>query len=296
MKVRIGFAPGPDPPADASSFAELIRALEVNGLDSIWFPEVLTTPALEPLTGLAVAAGLTERLKLGTHLIIPGRNPVRLARELATLDQLSDGRVLLNLVLGLATPAELQAQRVTKADRGEELEETLPLLRRLLSGEAVSHEGRFHTLHDVTCWPVPAQHTIDLWLGGTAPSALRRAGQLADGWMPGLISPEQAAADRRTIDEHAATAGRTIDPEHFGINVTYAEGELPTALRERLARNSAESEPEKLVPRSMAELVDRLEEYIAVDFTKIIVRPAEPPASWSAEIERLCAAVCHLQT
>ena len=101
LKVRIGFAAGAGVADDPAGFLRLIDALGDLGYDSVWVPDVVTTATMEPLAALGVAAGRRPRLKFGTHLILPGRNPVILAKQLATLDQLSEGRVLLNGVLGL---------------------------------------------------------------------------------------------------------------------------------------------------------------------------------------------------
>ncbi len=138
MKVRFGFTCRGQADLALEDFPRLVDDLERLGFDSLWLPELMLNGPFDPLVGLAHAAARTERLKLGAYLIVPGRNPVRLARELANLDRLSGGRLLLIMVLGQPEAAEMLAQHVHKAERGALLEEAIPLLRRLWSGEVVA--------------------------------------------------------------------------------------------------------------------------------------------------------------
>src|SRR5438270_4308139 len=124
--------------------------------------------APDPLIGLAYAAGRTQRLKLGTSvLVLPGRNPVLLAKELATLDRLSNGRLLPAVGLGAPDPIEHRAFGVERGERARIFDEMLPLLRELWAGKDVAG-----IQIDIT----PAQAPFDVWLGGIAPSELRRVG------------------------------------------------------------------------------------------------------------------------
>ena len=296
MKVRFGFTCRGQADLALDDFPRLVDDLERLGFDSIWLPELMLNGPFDPLVGLAHAAARTERLKLGAYLIVPGRNPVRLARELANLDRLSSGRLLLIMVLGQPDPAEVMAQHVTKAERGTLLEEVLPLLRRLWSGDVVHHNGPHYQLRDARLAPTPVQEPLEMWLGGQLPGALRRAGRLGDGWIPGLITPTEAAEKRRSVEEAAAAAGRTIDPEHFGVNLTYSRGPLPVAVVEQLRRRRPDLDPMALVPQSRAALHDRIDEWLAVGFSKFILRPAVPPTDWTAELETLATDILERQT
>ena len=139
------------------------------------------------------------------------------------------------------------------------------------------------------------QQPLEVWLGGTVPAALERCGRLSDGWLPSLCTPEEAAAGRVVIEDAAAKAGRSISPEHFGMSIGYAraahrsrhrahDGRAPAALGRAHAGGAA---------RRCAQLIER---FIAVGFSKFVVRPIAPPASWRAELETLAAAVGDLQT
>ncbi len=122
LKIRIGVAAGAGATDDARNYVGLVDALDDLGFDSIWVPDVVTAKVFDPVAALGVAAGRRSRLKIGSHLIIPGRDPVRLAKELATLDQLSEGHLLLLVVLGLCEPDELDTQGAEAAERTDAVE------------------------------------------------------------------------------------------------------------------------------------------------------------------------------
>src|SRR5947207_2309861 len=140
MKIRIGIGVA----AAASrpeTLAEIVTGIDELGFDSLWLSEVLTGPVLDPVVGLAWAAASNPRLKVGTTMLLPGRNVLRLAKQLASLDALCNGRLLVTLVPGLTYAPERDAIGVEPKQRGAVIDEALPLLRRLWAGETVSHEG-----------------------------------------------------------------------------------------------------------------------------------------------------------
>jgi probable F420-dependent oxidoreductase len=295
MKVRIGIGLGAGS-ADSAAFVEAVRSMEECGFDSLWLSEVLTGGVVDPLTGLAYAAGVTRKLKLGTTLTVTARNPVRLAKELATLDRLSSGRLLLVFVPGLSDAQEDQALGVPVKQRGAWLDEVLPLVRDLWSSERVTHNGPLFCYEGLTPQPKPLQDPLEVWLGGIAPSALRRAGRLADGWLPSLCTPAEAASGRRTIEGAAAEVGRRIDPEHFGLSLAYAVDRIPEAQAARVTRRRPGIDAATLLPVGYPALRDMLQRYIDIGFSKFVVRPAETPRSWPDELDRLAAGVLSLQT
>src|SRR5262249_56565338 len=123
-----------------------------------------------PGVGLAWAAPCKPRGRLGTTMLLPGRNVVRLAKQRASLDVLCRGRLLVTLVPGLTYPPEREAIGVEPKQRGAVTDEALPLLRRLWAGETVSHEGAAGHLHEVKLSPLPVQQPLEVWLGGTLPA------------------------------------------------------------------------------------------------------------------------------
>ena len=293
MKIRIGIgAAGASSTPEALN--ELVTGLDDLGFDSLWVSEVLTGPVLDPVVSLAWAAASNPRLKIGTTMLLPGRNVIRLAKQLASLDVLSKGRLLVTLVPGLTYPPEREAIGVDVKRRGAIIDEALPLLRRLWAGETVSHEGAVGGFKDVKLFPLPVQQPLEVWLGGNVPAALERCGRLSDGWLPSLCTPEEASAGRVVIEEAAAKAGRSISPEHFGMSLGYAREAIdPATARTMAARRPRSLE---LTPVGLSALRKRIEGFIAVGFSKFVLRPVKAPASWREELEALATAVGDLQT
>jgi probable F420-dependent oxidoreductase len=297
MRIRIGFGLGARTHAgDADTFASLCDDLERLGFDSLWLSERVNAPGPDPLTALAVAAGRTRRLKLGTSvLVLPGRNPVLLAKELASLDVLSGGRLLPAVGLGAVDPAEQAAFGVNRAERGPRFDEMLPLLRRLWTEDDVSHHGTHHHLDGVTVRPRPIQTPLEVWLGGQAPSELRRCGRLGDGWLPSFCDADDVAAGLPVVTQAAAAAGRSIDPGHIGALVAYRHGPLPDAVAAVVSRRRPDRDPASLIPEGHQALRRRLEELTAVGASKFVVLGLGDPVDWSAELAALADAVLPLQ-
>src|SRR5216117_3783722 len=220
MKIRIGVGTGSASLA-TDTLGEIVRAIDDLGFDSLWLSEVLTCPVIDPVVGLAWAAATNTRLKIGTTMLLPGRNVLRLAKQLASLDVLSNGRLLVTLVPGLTYAPERDAIGVDPKRRGAVIDEALPLLRRLWAGETVSHDGSAGSFRDVKLWPLPVQQPLEVWLGGTAPAALERCGRLSDGWLPSLCTSDEAALGRIVIEDASARARRSISSEHFGVSIGY---------------------------------------------------------------------------
>jgi len=296
MKVRIGVGMGAAGAADSDTFAATVQHMEQLRFDSLWLSEVLTGLVVDPLAGLSYAAGVTRKLKLGTTMTVTGRNPVRMAKELATIDRLSGGRLLLVFVPGLSDRFEDQALGMPVAERGAWIDEVLPLTRRLWSEDSVSHQGARLCYQGLTVHPRPVQDPLEVWLGGTARSALRRAGRLSDGWLPSLCTPAEAAAGRAAIEAAAAEVGRRIDPEHFGISLAYAREAISAGQAARIAKRRPGLDPAALIPVGMTGVREMLERYIDVGFSKFVLRPGDAPDSWPSELDELAAGVLALQT
>jgi probable F420-dependent oxidoreductase len=307
VKIRIGVGLGTRTAAgEAETFRTIVEALERLRFDSLWLSERINAVAPDPLVGLAVAAGATTRLKLGTSvLVLPGRNPVLLAKELATLDRLSNGRLLPAFGLGAVDPREQQAFGVSREERAARFDEALPLIRRLWTEDRVTHQGPFVELDRVDVRPKPVQQPPDVWLGGRAPSELRRVGRLGDGWLPSFCTPAEVAAGIDVVNAEAERHGRAIDPEHIGALVLYHEGELPdgaaAVLSRRLRGRASEAgDPgvDDIVPTGLDGLRAQLERLVAAGASKFVVAPlaeAGSPGEWEDHLGRLAAAVLPLQ-
>ncbi|MFZ0665614.1 MAG: LLM class flavin-dependent oxidoreductase [Acidimicrobiales bacterium] len=297
MKVRIGYGPGiGQSNSDGSWYADFVDSLEDLGFDSLWLPERLGGPSSDPLIALAVAAGRTKRLKLGTSvLVLPGRNPVVLAKEMASLDALSGGRFLAAVGLGVADPLEQSAFGVERTERAAMFDESLDLMRKLWSGQVVDHDGEHFHLHGLRLVLRPAQPVLEVWLGGVAPSELRRVGRLADGWLPSFITPEDAAAGRKVVEEVAKESGRSIDQEHFGALVTYTLDGIPDRFRTFLENRKPGIDPESLVATGTSGIRGLLERFVDQGFSKFVLAPVSAAPITRADLELIAKEVLPLQ-
>ena len=140
------------------------------------------------------------------------------------------------------------------------------------------------------------QDPLEVWLGGTARSALRRAGRLSDGWLPSLCTPDEAAAGRTAIEAAASEVGRRVDPEHFGISLAYARDTISPAQVARIAKRRPGLDPVTFIPVGMTGLREMLQRYIDVGFSKFVLRPGDTPQSWESELDDLASGVLSLQT
>ena len=294
MKVRFGIGLGPTGPDD--DLATIVDRLEELRLDSLWFSELVSARQVDPVVGQAFAVSRTSRLKVGTGVgVLPGRHPALVAKQLASLAELAPGRVLPVFGLQPARAAERAFFPVPEGRRAAVFDESLVLVRRLLTEERVTFAGEFFTLEDASIGLLPAK-PLDLWLGGSASAGLRRVGRLGDGWLGSLLTPEECAAAVATIQQAADDAGREVDPEHFGISLPVAAGEPDQRLLRSIAERRPEVDPRTLVPAGWAEARRLLEAYVDAGLSKFVIRPAAPPGSWTDWIDEFAAELVPQQT
>src|SRR6201997_4397082 len=211
MKVRIGVSLGPAGGAD--QFAAAVDLLEQAGVDSLWLPENVYSPLVEPFTGMALALSRTRRLKAGSGIsVLPGRHPVLVAKQLASLAGLAPRRVLPVFGLRSAIPAEREVFVVPEGQRAAVFDESLRVLRSALVDDSATHTGRYFNISAAAVAPRPVP-PLDIWLGGSAPAAFRRIGTLGDGWLGSFLTPTEARAGREAIERAAEQAGRQIEPD-----------------------------------------------------------------------------------
>jgi probable F420-dependent oxidoreductase len=288
VKVRFGIGMGqahvvPD------DLGAVMGAIDKHGFDSLWASEVLTSPGPDPLVALAAAAQHAPGRRVGATIVLPGRNPIRLAKSLATLDVLTGGRLLLVFVPGLAQGAERDAIGVPVAERGRAMDELMPKLRRWWAGEEVD---------GVRVLPRPVQDPLEMWTAGIAPASLRRGGRYGDGWLGAFCSVDEAVKAREVINAAAAAAGREVDQEHFGMSLGYTRTPPGDAQLATLATRTRgrDVDPRDLLPVGTAELRRVLEAFIERGFSKFVLRPPQDAGPWDEELAELAAAVGDLQT
>ena len=295
MKVRVGFGLGTR--SAVEDFGGFVDAVETIGFDSLWLSERVTGPIPDPVVAMSYAAGRTTKLKFGMSvMVLPGRNPVLVAKELASLDRLSGGRLLPAFGLGAAEPAEHMAFGVTRATRAKVFDEALTLIRRLWTEESVTHHGEHFSVTDLRVLPKPKQQPPDVWLGGIAPSELRRVGRMADGWLPSFVTPADVEAGRAVIEQSADEHDRTIDPEHFGVLVPYGTGPIPEQLLELLARRRPDVDPREVVAGGLDQAEAVLRRFIDVGFSKFVMVPLVDPSDWQTHLCEVADALLPLET
>jgi probable F420-dependent oxidoreductase len=297
MKIRFAIAPAARD-ADPERFVALVDGLERMGFDGLWLSDIPVGTTLDLYVALGLAAGRTERLKLGANVVPFGHNPVVLAKALAQLDQVSSGRLLLMLVPGLGQPVERAALGLDGVDRGVLMDETLVLLRALWSGEPVDAVGRGYRLDGFQLPALPVQEPLELWLGGQGPRALERTGRLADGWLGASMTADEVGRAVVTIRDAAAAAGRDFDPEHFGLSFAYAREEPDPAVLAALHARRPDVDPTELMPVGTDGVRRLVETMVELGLSKFVLRPSTTPddASVDDELAWLADTVLPLQT
>ena len=208
--ANIGLAfvnPGPlIKPQNVLSFAKKCEAMD---LHSLWTIDRIAYDNLEPLTILAAAAGATQRIRLGTSVLLPAlRHPALLAKIVATLDFISNGRVTIGVGFG-SRESDFRAVEVPYAGRGSRAVECIQLMKRLWTEENVTHKGRFFNVQNLTLGPQPVQKPHPpIFTGGSAEVALKRAGTWANGFICGSSAIPEFPTTWEKIAQYARSAGR----------------------------------------------------------------------------------------
>jgi alkanesulfonate monooxygenase SsuD/methylene tetrahydromethanopterin reductase-like flavin-dependent oxidoreductase (luciferase family) len=212
---------------EAAPLLELATRAEAQGFDSVWVGDSVTArPRHDALGLLAGVAGRVPRVQLGTAVLLPAlRNPVLLAHQVATLDQISEGRVILGVGFAADVPnirAEFEACGVPFDKRIGRMMEGLRLMKALWSGEPVDWDGRWK-MSGATVGPTPHRAGgPPLWIGGNLPSGLERTGKFFDGWFPSAPAPDEFAANLAQVKGIAKAAGRDAWAVEGAIYLTLA--------------------------------------------------------------------------
>ena len=267
---------------------ELARAAALEGLpiDSLWTGGHVASsnPSPEALMGLARLSAATERVKIGTSiLLLPLYSPAIVAKQIADLDRATGGRVILGVGVGGEYPQEFRACGVPVEERGRRTDEAIPLLRRLWSAEPISHDGRFYPMRDVKVHPAPAQEGgPPIVVAGRKDPAMRRAARLGDGWMPYLYSPRRYASSVARIRELAEEGGRDLHLfEWYAFIFVNTQRDGRQARREAAAMMGGTYDQDfgPLVDSVAAagtpgEVLEKVEQFVAAGARHLIFLPA----------------------
>ena len=303
VKYRVGIMPGSWPPGrDGAAFLwTLCDMLERSDVDSIWLSDRLSSPAPVPevMTTLAAIAARTTRLKFGPSVVVlPYRTPVVAAKEMATVDWLSHGRLFPAVGVGVELPREFDASGVPFAERGRRTDEAIRVMRLLWTQDEVTFQGDFYKLDRVSIFPKPWQTPPPIWIGGKSEAAMRRTARLGDGWIPSFITPDEMRAGVQKVHDLAAAASRQVPEDHFGTLINYA-------IADSEATALALAQP--YVPRGRVDeatmrqctafgpagrLIEKVEEYVKAGASKFILRPLCPPDRMLEQLALVGEQVC----
>jgi probable F420-dependent oxidoreductase len=300
MGIRIGLGLANFPFSGARPFWDWIERLEASDVDSLWQSDRLVSgaPFLEAMSTMAALAGATRRLKFGMSVaVVPFRDPLVLAKECATIDYLSGGRLLPAFGVGPDIAPEWKATGRPLAGRGALTDEALTVIGRLWSEDKVTFHGRHLNYTEASIAPRPIQQPLPMWIGGSSAASIRRTARLGTGWLGGIQSPEQVAPVITAIRAESAAAGRPIDPDHYGASFAFRFGSWEDPIVQSagrlLTRLGQGTDPRRYAAVGDADdIVSRIDEYVAAGASKFVLRPlALGDAEMADQTARLVAEV-----
>lgn len=279
-RISVGLGLMGFPFSGAEAYWRWVDFCEEAGVDSIWQTDRLISdePYLETMTTLAALAGRTRRLKFGMNVLsLAQRDPVLVAKQCATIDMLSGGRLLPAFGIGSDRSPEWDAMGLDPKTRGAKTDEALEIIRRLWAEDKVDFEGRHYRLTGATISPKPVQPDLPMWIGGSSPAAIRRTARFGTGWQGGAEPPAQTAQVIAGIKAALLETGRTIDEDHYGAGFPFRFGSerdpevVPTL---ELFRKLGLADPLTYFAIGDAgTILDRIAAYIDAGISKFILRP-----------------------
>ena len=296
IRIGVGFGGWPFPDKTPNMLWEYVDAAEALDIDSIWLSDRVVSKELnvDPMVALSFIAARTTKLKFGTSVLaLPLRNPTVLAKEIAALDFLSDGRSLPAVGLGTEDEREFEACGSQRSERAGRTDEAIQVMRRLWSEDNVTFHGRYFTLNDVSVQPKPVQKELPpIWIGGRSKRAMQRVARLGDGWLVSQATPEEIRVGIDKINGWAEEHGRGIDDDHFGALISFcfaasrveAEGLASPYL---LRRRSDVDYREFAAFGNPGDVIAVIDEFIDAGATKLVLRPACPPELMMQQLETL---------
>ena len=264
------------------------------GYDSIWLSDRIVSDrfSLEPIVALSMIAGYSDRMKFGTSVLaLPLRNPVVLAKQIATLDYLSQGRFFPAVGLGQEEPEEYEACGVGKEGRGPRTDEAIRLMRRLWEEDNVTHEGAFFSCHNVSVTPKPfLKPSTPVWIGGRSHAAARRVGRVGDGWLVSSATPQEISEGRDIMFSTAAEFDREIEDDHVGVLIGYYIAPDTKESEDSAHRYITRDRPdahftEYSAVGSSEHVAKMIQGYIDAGAQKFVVRPLCPAEETLEQLE-----------
>jgi probable F420-dependent oxidoreductase len=280
MTVSAGLGIANFPMQDARGFWRWVDICESGGVGSIWQSDRIISkdPQLECMSVMAALAGATKKLKFGMNVASLGlRDPVLTAKACATIDVLSDGRLLPAFGVGSAISRDYSATGTPTKGRGKRTGEGMEIMSRLWAEESVTFDGEFYQLQDASISPRPVQQPLPLWAGGSAQQAIERTARWGTGWQAGIESAEQVAPVIAGIKKRVSELGRTIDDDHYGAGFGFRFGSADEPVCQRyveLLTKRLGREPDGfLAVGDTSDIMALLHEFRDAGAHKFILRP-----------------------
>ena len=281
MSISVGMGIAAFPFADAGGFWRWVDLCEAGGIDSIWQTDRLVSPQpfLECISVMAALAGRTRRIKFGVNVLsLAMRDAVLVARQCATIDFLSNGRLLPAFGIGSPLGPEWTTLNLDTKTRGRKTDEGLEVIRRLWSEDKVDFEGVHYHLSGASISPKPVQPDLPMWIGGSSEAAIRRTARFGTGWQAGAETPDQVAEIIAGIRAAAAAEGRPIDDDHYGAGIPFRFGRADdpalAPLFEAYKKRTGRDPKDYFAIGDGAAIVARIADYVAAGVSKFILRPA----------------------
>jgi len=280
MTVSVGMGIAAFPFADARGFWRWVDLCEAGGVDSVWQSDrvIGTAPALECMSVMAALAGRTRRLKFGMNVLsLAQRDPVLVAKQCATIDVLSEGRLLPAFGIGSPLGPEWKALGLDTRTRGKRMDECLEIVSRLWREDAVDFDGVHFQLRGASIAPKPVQAELPMWIGGSSDAAIRRTGRYGTGWQAGLDGLADIARVIPAIKAAAAEAGRAIDEDHYGAGVAFhfgsADEPVVAEAKAQVFRRAGREVPSYFAVGDAEAILARIGELVEAGVSKFILRP-----------------------
>ncbi|MDZ7669777.1 MAG: LLM class flavin-dependent oxidoreductase [Gammaproteobacteria bacterium] len=280
MTISAGLGLANFPFADAREFWQWVDLCDNGGVDSLWQSDRLMgrDANLECMSVMAALAGATRRVKFGMNVASLGlREPVLTAKACATIDVLSEGRLLPAFGVGSALGRDYAATGIPTKGRGRRTDEGLEIMSRLWSEDSVTFHGRHYRLDEASIAPRPVQQPLPLWVGGSADQAIERTARWGTGWQAGIDSPAQAGRVITAIKARVTEVGRCIDEDHYGAGFAFRFGsaEEPVVARfaEQLEKRLGRPPQGFMAVGGSTEMLALLREFHQAGVHKFVLRP-----------------------
>jgi probable F420-dependent oxidoreductase len=279
VTVAIGLGLMDFPFSGAGDYWRWVDMCEAGGVDSIWQTDRLVSkqPILECMTVMAALAGRTRRLRFGMNVVsLALRDPVLLAKQCATVDVLSEGRLLPAFGIGSPLGPEWTALDIDTKTRGRRTDESLEIIARLWREDSVDFEGKHYRLQGASISPKPVQPDLPMWIGGSSDAAIRRTAKYGTGWQGGGETLDDAIRVVAAIKKALPEAGRTIDPDHYGASFPFYFGSpdaTVTKAMDAYAKRTGRDPYKQFAVGDAETILERVGQYVAGGVEKFILRP-----------------------